>query len=217
MESLPDATFVVDERGSIVFANRVAKALFWYPREALVGQPIEVLVPDGLRERHRDHRRTYAGAAFPSEGAAAPQPQGTAAPTSAGGSETILVADDDAGIRRATRRALERQGYVVLMAADGEEALELFREPRDRIRLVLSDLVMPGLGGRQLAEALRVAGRGAPRPGRGRALRRPSASRGAPGQPSRDSRTPSRAARARSAAGPPPRVPGQPGRRRRPA
>ncbi|HWP36940.1 MAG TPA: PAS domain S-box protein [Gemmatimonadales bacterium] len=75
-------------------------------------------------------------------------------------SGTILLAEDDSGIRRATRRALERQGYAVLVAEDGEEALEIFRANRDKIGLVISDLVMPKLGGRQLAEALRQDGAG---------------------------------------------------------
>ncbi len=75
-----------------------------------------------------------------------------------GGTETILLAEDEAAIRRTTVRALGRKGYSVLVAEDGEEALELYRQNRDRIALVISDLVMPKLGGRQLAEALRQDG-----------------------------------------------------------
>jgi CheY-like chemotaxis protein len=75
-----------------------------------------------------------------------------------GGSETLLLAEDEAGIRRTTVRALRSNGYTVLVAEDGEEALELYRENRDRVALVISDLVMPKLGGRQLAEALREEG-----------------------------------------------------------
>jgi PAS domain S-box-containing protein len=72
-----------------------------------------------------------------------------------GGTETILLAEDEVAIRRATRRALEKQGYTVLVAADGEEALDIYRKQGSKIHLVISDLVMPKLGGRQLAEALR--------------------------------------------------------------
>jgi len=79
--------------------------------------------------------------------------------TARGGSETILVVDDEAAIRRATKRALERHGYRVLLAADGEEALELIRERGSEIELVLTDVVMPKLGGRQLHEALKQEGR----------------------------------------------------------
>jgi two-component system cell cycle sensor histidine kinase/response regulator CckA len=75
------------------------------------------------------------------------------------GSETILVVEDDLSIGRATRRALENHGYTVLLAADGEEALETVRRcGRSAIDLIITDLVMPKLGGRQLYEALRSAG-----------------------------------------------------------
>jgi CheY-like chemotaxis protein len=71
------------------------------------------------------------------------------------GTETILVAEDEASIRRATRRMLEQYGYTVLLAADGEEALELFRAHEGEIDLVITDLVMPKLGGRQVYDTLR--------------------------------------------------------------
>ncbi len=71
------------------------------------------------------------------------------------GTETILLAEDEAGIRRATTRALERMGYTVLVAEDGEAALEMYRKHSEEIALVISDLIMPKLGGGQLAAALR--------------------------------------------------------------
>jgi PAS domain S-box-containing protein len=75
-----------------------------------------------------------------------------------GGAETILLAEDEPSIRLATRRALESKGYTVLDAPDGEQALALFHAHRARISLIISDLVMPNLGGRQLVEALRAEG-----------------------------------------------------------
>lgn len=63
-----------------------------------------------------------------------------------GGTETILIVEDEEAIRRATKRALESHGYRVLLAADGEEALDVLRRPETRIDLVVSDLVMPRLG-----------------------------------------------------------------------
>lgn len=75
----------------------------------------------------------------------------------AGGTECLLVAEDEPAIRLASRRALESKGYEVIDAADGEQALQLWRENRDRVALVVSDLVMPNLGGLQLAQALRAA------------------------------------------------------------
>ncbi|HEX9728279.1 MAG TPA: PAS domain S-box protein [Gemmatimonadales bacterium] len=76
----------------------------------------------------------------------------------AGGTETILLAEDEPAIRRTTRRALEAKGYTVLVAEDGEAALELYRQHRDVISLVITDLVMPNIGGRQLVEAIRQGG-----------------------------------------------------------
>lgn len=73
-----------------------------------------------------------------------------------GGNETILVVEDEEAIRRAAKRILEKRGYRVLLAADGEEALELFGKHESEIDLILSDLVMQKLGGRQLYEALKL-------------------------------------------------------------
>lgn len=79
-----------------------------------------------------------------------------------GGTETILMAEDEAPIRRATKRALERFGYRTILAADGAEALELFRAHQSEVALIIADLVMPRLGGRQLADAIRRDGKRVP-------------------------------------------------------
>ncbi len=73
-----------------------------------------------------------------------------------GGRETILVAEDDPTVRALITRVLESQGYTVLAAADGEEALQRFEAAADRIEMVILDAVMPRLGGRELYEALRA-------------------------------------------------------------
>jgi PAS domain S-box-containing protein len=71
------------------------------------------------------------------------------------GTETILFAEDEAPLRSVAQRALERLGYTVLTAADGDEALRLFYEHESEIDLVISDSVMPKLGGVEVYEALR--------------------------------------------------------------
>lgn len=72
-----------------------------------------------------------------------------------GGSETILVVEDDAAVRAATELTLKRHGYRVLTAADGESAFRLWDVRRAEIKLVITDLVMPGrLNGRQLVEKI---------------------------------------------------------------
>jgi PAS domain S-box-containing protein len=63
------------------------------------------------------------------------------------GNETILVVDDEASIRDFVTRVLDRFGYKVLLARSGEEALEVYRERKDGIDLVILDLGMPGIGG----------------------------------------------------------------------
>ena len=74
------------------------------------------------------------------------------------GSETILLAEDEDSLRRAATRLLEKHGYQVVAAANGTEALRLFREHAGEIDLVVADVVMPGLGGPQLAGELRSSG-----------------------------------------------------------
>ncbi len=64
-----------------------------------------------------------------------------------GGSETILLAEDHEGVRDMSREMLARLGYQVLLAADGEEAVQMVEAHRDRIDLVLLDVVLPKLSG----------------------------------------------------------------------
>jgi CheY-like chemotaxis protein len=71
-----------------------------------------------------------------------------------GGTETILVAEDEPLVRRVIRASLERAGYSVLEATDGAEAVELFRGNRERVRLCVLDVVMPGLNGQEALRAI---------------------------------------------------------------
>jgi CheY-like chemotaxis protein len=72
------------------------------------------------------------------------------------GSETILLTEDDPMVRDFVSGALAQLGYQVLVAASGAEALQVAGEFAGRIDLLLTDVVMPGLNGRQLAELLRT-------------------------------------------------------------
>ncbi len=71
-----------------------------------------------------------------------------------GGTETILVAEDEDLLRELAQRILRNAGYTVLAAANGEEALTLFRENSNRVDLLLLDMVMPKLSGRQVYETV---------------------------------------------------------------
>jgi PAS domain S-box-containing protein len=71
------------------------------------------------------------------------------------GSETILVAEDDPAVRRFMSQVLSGYGYEVLSAADGRQAVEMFRSHGGRIRLVVMDTAMPVLGGRKAFDEIR--------------------------------------------------------------
>jgi len=74
------------------------------------------------------------------------------------GEETVLLVDDTEGVLRIGRRLLERCGYRVLLASDGEDALRAYEAASSEIALIVSDLVMPRAGGRELLHVLRERG-----------------------------------------------------------
>lgn len=102
-----------------------------------VGTTVRVIVPE-------------SGPSLP----AAPPPQREA--TAPAGRETLLVVEDLSGMRSMLRHTLERRGYVVLTAENGVEALEVVGRHGDQIDLVLSDVVMPEMGGWELRDRLRA-------------------------------------------------------------
>ncbi len=71
------------------------------------------------------------------------------------GSETILVAEDNAEARSFLAEVLSVSGYTVIEAVDGDEALRTFTDNKDRIALVISDVVMPGRNGKELRDEIR--------------------------------------------------------------
>ena len=73
-----------------------------------------------------------------------------------GGTETLLLVEDEAAVRSSARRLLERQGYHVLEARHGADALRIVEESGRPIDLVVTDLVMPEMGGKELVERLRA-------------------------------------------------------------
>ena len=80
-------------------------------------------------------------------------------PAVSGGTEVILLVEDEDAVRRVAERALERNGYTVVAASNGEEALAIIRRHEGAIDLVVTDLVMPKMGGFRLCEVLRDEGR----------------------------------------------------------
>lgn len=78
-----------------------------------------------------------------------------AQPSAARGNEVVLIVEDEAGVRRLINRVLVEQGYRVLTASDGAEALQLSTSYAGHIDLLVTDVVMPELGGGALVEAMR--------------------------------------------------------------
>lgn len=70
------------------------------------------------------------------------------------GCETVLVVEDENWVRALVKKCLERYGYTVIMAEDGEHALDVVAEFKERIDLMLTDVVMPKMGGVDLTEAM---------------------------------------------------------------
>jgi two-component system cell cycle sensor histidine kinase/response regulator CckA len=94
---------------------------------------------------------------LPLDGRPAEEPPERAEPDPAPprGAETVLLAEDEDSVRTMVRRVLEEQGYTVLAAASGKEALDLASSHNGVIDLVLTDVVMPGMDGGELVQAVR--------------------------------------------------------------
>jgi CheY-like chemotaxis protein len=74
------------------------------------------------------------------------------------GTETLLLVEDEPGVRQMACRVLENQGYEVLSAPNGQDALRVARDHRGNpIQLVVSDVIMPQMGGKAMAEWLKTA------------------------------------------------------------
>ncbi|OLC97941.1 MAG: hypothetical protein AUJ00_00540 [Gemmatimonadetes bacterium 13_1_40CM_3_70_6] len=91
---------------------------------------------------------------FPWAGGSAERSAAALAAKPQQGTETVLVVEDAASVRSVMRQVLERYGYAVLEAPDGATALQLAAKHHGPIHLLLTDVVMPGVSGRQLADRL---------------------------------------------------------------
>jgi CheY-like chemotaxis protein len=72
------------------------------------------------------------------------------------GTETILLVEDDASTRELIRIILKNEGYTVIEAVDGKEAVEMFMKNRETIHLLLSDLIMPRMNGKEAYDEMKV-------------------------------------------------------------
>jgi PAS domain S-box-containing protein len=111
---------------------------------------------DGFIYAYSEPRRgTVFKVYLPVVEGAADEAAGRIADEVPGGTETILVAEDDPAVRAVTVRALTDAGYRVLIANDGHEAVELVERRTEDIALILLDVVMPRLGGHEARRAIR--------------------------------------------------------------
>jgi len=94
--------------------------------------------------------------AFPVRPSEPPPRLATPAFESSIGRERVLLVEDEDTVRRLARRALESKGYAVVDAASAQEALAIMERDEGRFDLLLTDVIMPGMSGRELAERLRA-------------------------------------------------------------
>jgi CheY-like chemotaxis protein len=78
----------------------------------------------------------------------------TTARVETGGSETVLLVEDEESVRQLVRETLESKGYTVIEAENGEAGLQVAQEHSGPIHMVISDVVMPGMSGRELVKRL---------------------------------------------------------------
>lgn len=90
---------------------------------------------------------------FPRTGAELSVPQ--LVPRSREGTETLLLVEDDRSVRQLADRILGDRGYTVIPCSDGKDALRAFASAPEQIDIVVTDLIMPGMSGRELVQALR--------------------------------------------------------------
>jgi CheY-like chemotaxis protein len=116
----------------------------------------------GIVKQHRGHIACYSEPGmgttfrlyFPALISESEAGEALVRPVPRGGSETILLVDDEALIRDLGGRILIRAGYRLLTAVNGKEALEVYRAGRQDISLVILDLIMPEMGGKQCLEEI---------------------------------------------------------------
>jgi CheY-like chemotaxis protein len=108
----------------------------------------------GYLVSHPGGDSAYFEAVFPAE--SMPEAPMIAAPAGAAhGHETILVVDDEPGLRALARSGLRRRGFDVVTVESGEQALEILRKQEPHVDLVLLDLTMPGLSGEKVLRTIR--------------------------------------------------------------
>jgi signal transduction histidine kinase/HAMP domain-containing protein len=135
---------------------------FYTTKEKGAGTGLGLSTVYGIVKQHNGHIYVYSELGsgttfkiyFPQIQIAAEKLTKKVFPAMKKGVETILVADDEISIRKLVRDTLEPLGYKIIEASDGEEALELFHQSDFKIDMLLTDVIMPKMTGKKLAETL---------------------------------------------------------------
>jgi CheY-like chemotaxis protein len=138
---------------------------FFTTKEVGKGTGLGLAMVYGIIKQHEGFINVYSepgkGTTFRiylslTEAAAADEKTAAETAPPAGGTETVLLAEDDPSLRKLTVYILEQAGYTVITANDGEEAVTKFRENKERIQLLLFDMIMPKKGGKEAFDEIRT-------------------------------------------------------------
>jgi two-component system cell cycle sensor histidine kinase/response regulator CckA len=143
---------------------------FFTTKEAGKGTGLGLALAYGIIKQHEGMIEVYSevghGTTFkiylPAQEKAVDEKVHEAEPVLRGGAETILVAEDEESLQRLLKGMLTSLGYKVILTSDGESAVEAYASHRDQIDLVLLDMVMPRMGGREAYERMRTLGSNVP-------------------------------------------------------
>ena len=161
----PHAMLSVTDTGHGMDAETLAHVFepFFTTKERGKGTGLGLATVYGIVEQSGGHVHAYSepgiGSTFKvylprvDEAIFEPEVGGQVAPVR-GGSETVLLVEDEDGVRATAREALESNGYTVIEARNGVEALEVYQRHAGRVELLVSDVVMPRMGGGELAQRL---------------------------------------------------------------
>jgi len=137
---------------------------FFTTKEVGKGTGLGLAIVYGIVKQHTGYINVYSESKvgttfklyFPLLGTAIEEPIDVTHHEPRSGSAVILVAEDDADVRQLTRTVLENFGYTVIEAVDGEDAVRQFTNNQDVVQLLLLDVIMPRMNGKEACEEIRL-------------------------------------------------------------